>query len=297
MSIIFTGGSGFLGKTLKKLNFNAEYISSKDVDLTNQQEVNNFFLKVKPTTIIHAANKVGGILKNASCMYEFYYHNLLINSFVIDYCIKNNVNLIYLSSTCVYPKKSALYPLTENMLHDGLPEETNLGYAYSKRAADIQLWSAEKQYGYKNYTILYLSNLYGYHDHYFSKESHFVASFISKLLNSTTDEIELYGTGNPLRQFTYADDIYNVLNHIMENNIYGRFNISNPENLSILKMTQIIMDKFNIHKNIKFNNHLDGVYRKDVSIEKYKSVNKNFNFTTFENGIKFLAEDIKCFGI
>jgi GDP-L-fucose synthase len=297
MSIIFTGGSGFLGKTFKDYSFNANYLSSKDVDLKDQKSTFEYLFAQKPNCIIHAANKVGGILKNSQCMYEFYHDNLLMNTNVIDYCVKTNTKLVLMSSTCVYPKNANSYPMTENMLHDGLAEETNLGYAFSKRAADIQLWSASKQYGYSNYTIFYLSNLYGKHDHYFSKDSHFVSSFISKILSSENNTIEMYGTGAPLRQFTYSDDIVKITKYFIENNILGSFNISTPENLSIRNMAEIILNKFNIKKELLFNGTLDGVFRKDVSSEKLLATMPDFQFTKFSDGIEKLAKDITCFGI
>ena len=292
MSIIFTGGSGFLGKTFQDNNFDAIYLNSKDLNLIDRSATHAYFNKIKPLCIIHAANKVGGILKNSKCMYEFYHDNLVINTNVIDYCVTTNTKLILMSSTCVYPKQASLYPMVENMLHDGLAEESNLGYAFSKRAADIQLWSATKQYGYNDYTILYLSNLYGKRDHYFSDDSHFIAAFISKIINNTNEVIPMYGTGTPLRQFTYADDIVFVVNSILQNNIIGRFNVATPENLSIKEMSEIILKEFNINKTLAFNGNLDGVYRKDVSSNKLLEVIKDFNFTTFENGIKQLKKEL-----
>ncbi len=286
-----------MGKTFKKASFDANYIGSKEVNLLDKGYTEAFFKKHTPTAVIHAASRVGGILKNSKSMYEFYHDNMVINTNVIDCCVKQNIPLIFLSSTCVYPKSANQYPMTEDMLHDGLPEETNLGYAFSKRAADIQLWSAEKQYGYNTYAILYMSNLYGKHDHYFSSSSHFVASFISKLITSKEESIELFGTGTPMRQFTYADDVVNVVKYFLDNRVYGRFNVSNPENLSIKQMCDIIMDKFGSHKKLSFNGTLDGVFRKDVSIDKLMNLNSNFKFTRFEDGIEKLAKENICSGV
>lgn len=297
MCILFTGGSGFLGKTFQDNNFEAVYLSSKDVDLIDKDSVFSYFDSKKPTCIIHAANKVGGILKNATSLYTFYYDNLLMNTNVIDYCARKNVKLIMFNSTCAYPKWSSLYPMTEEMIHDGLPEQTNLGYAYSKRVADIQLWAAEKELNYKNYLVLYLSNLYGKRDHYFSEDSHFVASFISKIFTTKEDVIELYGTGKPLRQFTYSDDVVKVVNQSLKINLTGRYNVANPENLSIKDMAEIMLECFSIDKKLKFNQKLDGVFRKDVSSEKLLSVMPDIKFTSFEKGIKELAKDKTCFGV
>ena len=156
---------------------------------------------------------------------------------------------------------------------------------------------AEKQFNYKNYTILYLSNLYGKHDHYFSNASHFVSSFISKLLTTQSDEIEMYGTGKPLRQFTYANDIVEIVKNIIGNNLKGRYNIANQENLTITEMAFIIMDIFGTDKRLLYNNKLDGVYRKDICNKKLLSVLPEIKFTKFKDGIKLLKKEIECFGV
>lgn len=288
MSIIVTGGSGLLGKSLKKLKNDYKFLSSKEFDLTNYN-CKDYLSKLKPSKIIHLAGKVSGIIKNSKESFDFISVNNKINSNVIEYCVSTNTPIIFASSSCVYPKNATKYPMTEDMVYHGEPEETNDGYAYAKRFAGNMLRSAKKQYG-LDYTILYFCNLFGENDDFHDQEkSHLITSLIKKFHDAkvnNTEKVELYGTGHPYRQFMYCEDAANAIIKIEKNNLYGEYNVSCEENLTISEMANIVKNIVGYSGSIQYNGVLDGVFRKDICSEKIKNHISNLYFTPFEEGVK-----------
>jgi GDP-L-fucose synthase len=127
--ILVTGGSGLVGKSLKKIIPNAIYINSSDFDLTNETSVIKLFETYRPTVIVHLAAKVGGIIDNINYPYDYFTENILMNTLLLKYSLKYNVErFIGILSTCIYPDVSNTYPLNEYQLHDGPPTETNFSY-------------------------------------------------------------------------------------------------------------------------------------------------------------------------
>jgi GDP-L-fucose synthase len=290
MKILITGGSGMVGKSLKQYLPNAVYISSKDYDLTSENDVNKMFEILKPDVIIHLAAKVGGIIDNIAKPAEYFDDNVLMNTLLLKYSLKYNVTrFIGILSTCVYPNEVKNYPMVESDLHLGPPAKTNFSYGYAKRLLAVQIDAYNQQYNTK-YQYLIPCNLYGEHDKY-GDNSHFVAALIKKIHNAKVnnhDAITLFGDGTPLRQFMHSDDLAYIIWYCLENNIYDNMNVATLENLSISEMVEIAVQSCDID-NIKIEYDIskpNGQYRKDVSIDLLKEKIPSFNPIKLGEGIK-----------
>jgi GDP-L-fucose synthase len=239
--ILITGGSGMVGKSLLKLLPHSIYVSSKDYDLTKEDDVKRMFETHKPTKIVHLAAKVGGIIDNIKKPYDYFIENIKMNTYMVEYSYKFGVTqFIGILSTCIYPDSVEKYPMNETDLHLGPPTITNFSYGYSKRCLAVQIDSLNKQYG-TNYQYLIPCNLYGENDK-MGENSHFVAALLEKIIQAnklSQSEITLFGSGNPLRQFMHSDDLAWVINECLTKNIYESFNVANKENLSIREIAEI----------------------------------------------------------
>ena len=293
--ILVTGGSGLVGKYLKKILPDAIYISSKDYDLTSEIGVQKMFLKHKPNVVIHLAARVGGIIDNVNHPAEYFTQNVLMNTLMVEYSrIFKVKKFIGILSTCIYPDVAKKYPMDESMLHEGPPTITNFSYGYSKRSMGAQIDAYNQQYK-LDYQYLIPCNLYGIEDKDDENKSHFLASLIKKIHESKKnglDNITLFGDGTPLRQFMYAGDFAEIIKQTIENNITDSFNVATEENLSIKQMAEIALDVTG-NKNINIlwdTNKPNGQFRKDVSIDKFKNLFPNFKFTPLSDGIKIVYE-------
>jgi GDP-L-fucose synthase len=297
-NILVTGGSGMVGRSLQEFLPNADYYSSKELNLLNESTVKFHMSRKKYDTVIHLAAKVGGIIDNINKPAEYLEDNLIINSNILKWSRLTGVKrFIGILSTCIYPDKVDVYPMTEEMLHLGPPTPTNFSYGYAKRVLAVQIDSYNKQYG-TNYQYLIPSNLYGEYDKW-GENSHFVAALIKKIIvadKEGRDTIELFGTGTPLRQFMYSGDLAKVIKYCVDNDITESFNVASPENLSIKQIAEIAIDviKPNHVKYIEFDpDKPDGQYRKDVSNDKLLEIIPNFEFTSLSDGIKLTYDKIK----
>lgn len=285
-NILVTGGTGMVGFSLRKFLPDAIYCSRKDCDLLDKNQVDEYFERVSPDVIIHLAARVGGVIDNNSSPYQFFYDNIVINTNVIDASIKNNVKyLVCMSSVCVYSPKISEFPIEERLSQFDSPDCSVYGYGYAKRMMTVQLECAKRQYGTK-YCIIYASNMFGPHDCFDKQKSHVVASLINKFhMAKEHKEVELYGTGKPMRQLTYVDDAAKLLVYCVDNKLCGEYNFANPISLSIKKIAEIICKVIGFNGQIKFNGQVDGNMRRDVSIKKISNLYDE-PFTNFEEGIK-----------
>jgi GDP-L-fucose synthase len=292
-NIVVTGGSGLVGKYLKKYLPNAIYLSSKDFDLTTEEGVKLMYLRHKPDIVIHLAAKVGGIIDNINKPAEYYTQNVMMNTLLIDYAKKLNVKrFIGILSTCIFPDVMETYPMKEEDLHLGPPTMTNFSYGYAKRSMAVQIDAYNKQYGTK-YQYLTPCNLYGVGDKDHEANSHFITALVKKIFDAkenNEESITLYGDGTPLRQFMFADDFAKIIYEIITNDIYDNFNVAGEENLSIKEMANIalqVCDAENLE--IKWDaDKPNGQHRKDVSIEKLKTLLPDFFPLKLSEGIKMV---------
>ena len=291
--IVVTGGSGLVGKYLKNYLPDATYLSSKDFDLTTEDGVKRMYLKYRPNIVIHLAAKVGGIIDNINKPAEYYTENVLMNTLLVDYAHKLGVKrFVGVLSTCIFPDVMETYPMKEEDLHLGPPTITNFSYGYAKRSLAVQIDVYNKQYGTK-YQYLTPCNLYGIGDKDHESNSHFITALVKKIFDAkqnNKDSISLYGDGTPLRQFMFADDFAKIIYHVITNEIYESFNVAGQENLSIKEMANIAIKSCDA-QHLKINWDLskpNGQHRKDVSIEKLKSLLPNFNPLSLTEGIKIV---------
>jgi len=291
--ILVTGGSGLVGKYLNKILPDAIYVSSKDYDLTTEDGVKLMFLQNKPDVVIHLAARVGGIIDNLNHPAEYFTQNVMMNTLIVEYSRRFNVKkFIGVLSTCIYPDTAKKYPMDESMLHEGPPTLTNFSYGYSKRSMGAQIDAYNQQYN-LNYQYLIPCNLYGIEDKDDENKSHFLTSLIKKIHEAkkiNSDSITLFGDGTPLRQFMYAGDFAEIIKQVVEKDIYGSFNVATEENLSIKQMAQIALNVTgNENIEITWNTNIpNGQFRKDVSIDKFKNLFLNFEFTPLSEGIKLV---------
>ena len=245
--IFVAGHRGMVGsaivKDLKNNGFNNIVCrTSSELNLIDQQAVALFFETEKPEYVFLAAAKVGGIVANNTYRADFIYENILIQSNVIHQSYLNNVKkLLFLGSTCIYPKM-APQPLKEEYLLTGLLEETNEPYAIAKIAGIKMCDAYRSQYG-CNFISVMPTNLYGPNDNYDLQNSHVLPAMIRKFheakLNGTS--VELWGTGRPKREFLHADDMAEACVFLMENyNEPGLVNIGTGEDLSIKELADMI---------------------------------------------------------
>ena len=288
MPTLVTGGSGFIGTRLKRREPEWLYISSQEYDLLDPMAVTAMYKKYKPDAVLHLAARVGGIKDNAEHQVEYFEQNVLMNLNVIRGAYEAKVpRLLAALSTCAFPDVVTEYPFTEKDIFSGPPAETNFSYGYSKRLLHALVLAYRKQYG-LNYSTFSPSNIYGPGDHFDDDGAHFVPSLISKLSKlNDGDTLELWGTGKPLRQQMYVDDLCEIIPLLLESH-HGPdpLIISPGENLSIDEMAKILISQLNIHINIRYNKELDGQYRKDGSNKELLKVIGNYQFTTFAEGIE-----------
>ena len=216
MNILVTGGSGLVGSQFKGNSY--QKISSKDLNLLDQKSISDYLNKnPQIDSIIHCAARVGGVKANMEYPAEFTYENLKMNTGIIEEAKNAGIkNLVCFSSTCVFPDKVE-YPLTPDKIHLGPPHPSNYGYAYAKRMADIQIQSYRDQYG-LNYFSVIPCNIYGPNDNYHLEDGHVVPSLIHKfyLAKKNNQDITIWGSGSPLREFIYSEDVANLVEILLE---------------------------------------------------------------------------------
>jgi GDP-L-fucose synthase len=300
--VLVTGGSGMVGCSLRDIMPNAIYLSSKDCDLTDPISVDSLIKYHRPDVIIHLAAKVGGIIDNINKPAEYFDDNVIMNTLLLKATHKYNVKrFIGILSTCIYPDKVETYPMTEDMLHEGPPTPTNFSYGYAKRCLGVQIDAYNQQYGTK-YQYLTPCNLYGEFDKW-GVNSHFVAALIKKIIiadRKGQELVQLFGTGKPLRQFMYSNDLARVIKNCIDFDITQSFNVATKENLSINDISHIALEAIQpkyVKGFVYDSTKPDGQYRKDVSIKKMENILPGFEFTPLTEGIRNTYKKIKDKGL
>jgi GDP-L-fucose synthase len=201
-------------------------------------------------------------------------------------------------STCVYPANlpDNHYPMKEGLLHVGMPEETNLSYAYAKRMLEVQISAYNKQFG-TEYCYFVPSNLYGLEDSYNPEKSHFVAALIRKIheaKQSGANKIQLFGSGLVHRQFLFSEDLSKIIKKCVDNDIVESFNIAPDENPTIKEIALTALKACDAeHLKIEWSGEMNGVFRKDADNSKFKTIFHDFRFTSLGEGIKLSYEAYK----
>jgi nucleoside-diphosphate-sugar epimerase len=291
MNILVTGGSGLIGTYLKEILPDATYVSSKDFNLINQEEVSLMFKKIKPTTVIHLAALVGGIHHNIQEPVKYFEENILMNTFMLRESFKNNVkHFTGILSSCIYPDEINEFPIKEDKLLIGAPHKDLFSYSYAKRCMAIQIDMYNKKHETK-YNYLIPCNLYGEFDKFDPIKGHFVGALIEKLINAkkkSEKTITLFGDGTPFRQFMHAKDVANIIKMMIVNNKFHNMNIATKENYTVDAIAKIALRACDAEdiSIIYDKNKPNGQMRKDIEISKLKKYFPKFLPIKLEEGIK-----------
>lgn len=268
--------------------------SSKELDLRVQADVNAFFEAEKPDYVFLAAAKVGGIHANNTYRAEFIYDNLIMEANIIHAAWKYGVKkLMFLGSSCIYPKM-APQPLKEEYLLTGLLEPTNEPYAIAKIAGIKLCESYRHQYG-SNFISVMPTNLYGIGDNYDLNNSHVLPALIRKMHEAKVNqaaEVVVWGSGTPLREFLYADDLAEACTFLMEQyNGEQLVNIGTGTDLSIGDLARLIKDIVGFEGTIVFDSSKpDGTPRKLMDVSKLHGLGWKHK-TELSEGIRLAYQD------
>lgn len=217
--------------------------TSSELDLRNQQEVARFFETEKPQVVIDAAARVGGILANNDYPYQFIMENLQIQNNLIDHALKQDISkFIFLGSSCIYPKL-APQPLKEDYLLTDTLEPTNEWYAIAKITGVKACQAIRKQFG-KDFVSLMPTNLYGINDNFDLKTSHVLPAMIRKFHDAKENgaaSVELWGSGTPMREFLFVDDLAEAVYFALENTLPEYlYNVGTGTDLTIRELAEQI---------------------------------------------------------
>jgi GDP-L-fucose synthase len=270
--------------------------TSKEVDLRNQIEVENFFKNEKPNYVFLAAAKVGGILANNKYRAEFLYDNLMIQSNIIHQSYINSVEkLLFLGSSCIYPKL-APQPLKEEYLLTGELEPTNEPYAIAKISGIKMCDAYRDQYG-CNFISAMPTNLYGPNDNYDLENSHVLPALIRKFHEGKINSIEsvqLWGSGSPKREFLHVNDLADACYFLMNNyNDKGLVNIGTGVDISIKGLAELIRRTVGYEGNLEWDKSKpDGTPRKLMNVDKLGNLGWKHKIG-LEEGVSLVYQDFK----
>lgn len=299
--IYIAGHQGMVGSAIKRIfeRKGCEKIITKnfsELNLIRQSSVEKFLSEQKPEYMIVAAAKVGGILANATYRAQFIYENLMIESNLIHSAYENKVEkLIFLGSSCIYPKLAS-QPIKESSLLTGELEYTNEPYAIAKIAGIKLCENYYRQYG-CNYFSVMPTNLYGPNDNYDLNDSHVLPALIRKFHEakiSKAPKVKIWGTGNPLREFLYVEDLADAIYYLMENinakDLYEKglthINIGTGQDLTIMELALLVKQIIGYDGELEYDvSKPDGTPRKLLDVSLLHKLGWTHS-TSLEEGIK-----------
>lgn len=300
--IYIAGHRGLVGSAIKR-EFEEQGFSGilvkthSELDLTDSAAVAEFFEKEKPQYVILAAAKVGGILGNNTYPVEFFTENMKIQLNVIENSFKNNVKkLLFLGSSCIYPK-NASQPMKEEYLLSSKLEKTNEMYALAK-ISGLKLCAAyNREYG-TDYISVMPCNLYGLNDNYDLKNAHVLPMLVRRFHEAKVNnqsEVVVWGTGMPKREFMYAGDLAKAVVFLLKNKSaseIGEFiNIGTGEEITILELAELIKEVIGFKGRIVFDTSKpDGTMRKLMDVSRINNLGWHAQ-TSLKDGIKLVYED------
>lgn len=289
-------GSAIVHKLKEAGHTNIIARTSSELDLKDQAAVRHFFEAEKPEYVFMAAAKVGGIVANNTYRAEFLYDNLMMEANVVQACHQSGVKkLLFLGSSCIYPKL-APQPLKEEYLLEGYLEHTNEPYAIAKIAGIKMCEAYRDQYG-SNFISAMPTNLYGPNDNYHPENSHVLPALLRKFHNAVKNndnEVEIWGTGTPRREFMHVYDLAEACLFLMENYDGKQFvNVGVGEDVSIRELAETVAEITGFKGKLAFNtSRPDGTPRKLMDVSKLHSLGWKHRIA-LRNGIAEVYASVK----
>lgn len=287
-------GSAIVRELLREGYSNIVMRTHGELDLTRQEEVENFFAKEKPEYVFLAAAKVGGIVANQSALADFMYDNMVLEMNVIHAAWQNGCKkLEFLGSSCIYPRL-APQPMKEDCLLTSELEKTNEAYALAKISGLKYCEYLNCQYG-TDYISVMPTNLYGPNDNYHPEHSHVLPAMIRRFHEAKVaglKEVICWGDGSPLREFLYVDDLANLCVFLM-NNYSGNetVNAGTGKEVSIKELAELVARTVGFQGTIKWDtSRPNGTPRKLLNVDKAKSLGWRYK-TELEDGIRMAYRD------
>ena len=294
MKVIVFGSNGLVGSSISRILEDSikvkQLIKSNrsELDLFDKKNVEKFVKKHRPDVIINAAAKVGGIHANDTKRTEFILENLKINMNILESCLEMpSIKIINLGSSCIYPL-NAKNPINESEFMNGKLEPTNSPYAMAKLSAIEIGRSMSKQFGHKVLNLM-PTNLYGPNDYFSDLDSHVIPALIhrmQKTIENDEDKFTVWGSGSPLREFLYVDDLSNFINFIIDKEIENDLiNVGSGQEISIKNLALLIKDLMGFQGDVVFDSSKpDGNPRKLLDSSLMNELGWN-DFTDLRNGL------------
>ena len=295
MKVIVFGSNGLVGSSISRILENSAKVDQiiksnrSQLDLFKKDDVEEFVKDHQPDVIINAAAKVGGIHANNTKRTEFILENLKINMNVLESCLEMpEIKIINLGSSCIYPL-NAKNPISESEFMNGKLEPTNSPYAMAKLSAIEIGRSMSKQYGHKVLNLM-PTNLYGPNDYFSDLDSHVIPALIHRMyktIENGEDKFVVWGSGAPLREFLYVDDLSNFINFIIDKDIKNDLvNVGSGEEISIKNLALLIQELMNFKGDVIFDSSKpDGNPRKLLDSGLMMEFGWK-EFTDLKNGLK-----------
>jgi GDP-L-fucose synthase len=293
---IFVAGHGGLvggavARRLRREGCTILTVPRVHLDLRRQAAVEEWFAREKPNMVVLAAARVGGIGANAKSPADFIYDNMMIEANVIDAAYRAGVEkLLFLGSSCIYPRMAA-QPMTEEALLSGALEPTNEAYAVAKIAGIKLCQSYRRQHG-CDFIAAMPCNLYGPGDRYDAEGSHVIPAMMMKMHNAR-EKVTLWGTGAPLREFMYVDDLADALVFLLQNYSGEEIvNVGSGQEVSIRQLAALVADVTGYEGTIVFDaSRPDGTPRKVMDGRRLRALGWNPEFTGLRDGLRLAYAD------
>ena len=293
-NILLFGSNGLVGSSVKKLfetdeNVNLIAATRNDADLFDFKSTKNIIKNNNPEIIINSAAKVGGIYANNKYRTDFLLNNLKININILEACIGfPDIKIINLGSSCIYPL-NAPNPIKETSFLDGKLEETNSPYAIAKITAIELGKSLNLQFGNKVINLM-PTNLYGPRDNFSDLNSHVIPGLLQRIhyaKSKNEDSVDIWGSGSPLREFMYVDDLADAIKYVISNNIdHELLNVGSGEEISIKNLAELISEIVGFNGNLIFDSSMpDGNPRKLLDSTLINNLGWSAK-TSLEEGLK-----------
>ena len=286
MKILVFGSNGLVGNSLRRAlgnndQYDVYFSTREDTNLFSQSETNLLIKSFSPDVIINAAAKVGGIHANNTYRSQFLLENLKINMNILESCIEDpNIFIVNLGSSCIYPLDSP-NPIKEDYFLQGKLEPTNSPYAIAKIASIELAQSLKIQYGHKILNLM-PTNLYGPNDNFSAKNSHVIPGLIARMHKAKIENqkiFKVWGTGSPLREFLYVDDLADSILFLIQNSMEcDLLNVGSGKEITIKELSNLIKSTINYSGEIEFDETMpDGNPRKLLDSRKINDLGWNAN--------------------